>query len=160
MLNKQYSDIKKETKRKGRNLIAIKLALKSLRVKDDSYTKTQVQNLRVQLFKTIKEIRLLNHSSNQTRSIENTMQEIRLFYVRYADDWVLLTNGSREVTDFLKRKITDFLKDKLKLKLSETKTLITDITKTPAKFLGFLIKGTDRGPLSKKPLRSGGPQTK
>jgi RNA-directed DNA polymerase len=61
------------------------------------------------------------------------------YYVRYADDWVLITN-SKENAEKLKYKISKYLETNLKLKLSEDKTLITDVSKRNVKFLGFNIK--------------------
>lgn len=60
------------------------------------------------------------------------------FYVRYADDWMILTE-SVENAERLKRKASKYLQHKLKLTLSEEKTLITDTRVKSAKFLGFNI---------------------
>lgn len=59
-----------------------------------------------------------------------------VFYTRYADDWIILTD-SVESAQRLKNKAETYLKKELKLKLSPTKTLITDTRQKPAKFLGF-----------------------
>lgn len=61
------------------------------------------------------------------------------YLVRYADDWVLITN-SRENAEKWKRRITNFLKDRLKLTLSEEKTVITNLRKKPIHFVGFEYK--------------------
>ncbi|MEW6103842.1 MAG: group II intron reverse transcriptase/maturase [bacterium] len=61
------------------------------------------------------------------------------FLIRYADDWVVITN-SLENAKKLKRRISVFLKSRLKLKLSEKKTKITNAKKRGLKFLGFQIK--------------------
>jgi hypothetical protein len=34
-----------------------------------------------------------------------SLQRLRLFYVRYADDWILLTNGGMHVAETPKTKI-------------------------------------------------------
>lgn len=68
------------------------------------------------------------------------------YLIRYADDWVLVTNTKTNALEWKKR-IADFLKQKLKLELSEEKTLITNIRKNYVKFLGFelkYIKGNSR----------------
>lgn len=68
------------------------------------------------------------------------------YLVRYADDWVLITN-SREHAIAWKRRINSFLQEKLKLKLSEEKTVITNVRKKNIKFLGYeykLTKGKSR----------------
>ena len=48
------------------------------------------------------------------------------YYVRYADDWVILTDSKRDA-ERLKYKAKRYLKDTLKLDLSEEKTLITNV---------------------------------
>ncbi len=63
----------------------------------------------------------------------------RLFYVRYADDWILLTNANTETVVKIKGMIKDFLINNLGAQLSEEKTLITDTRKKAAHFLGFEI---------------------
>ncbi len=61
------------------------------------------------------------------------------YLVRYADDWVVLTN-SIENAKKLKRRISIFLKTRLKLELSEKKTKITNVMKKSIRFLGFEIR--------------------
>lgn len=69
-----------------------------------------------------------NHSNLQT-----------CYYVRYADDWVILTD-SKEDAERLKFKAKKYLHDTLKLDLSEEKTLITNVCSKPIKFLGVEIR--------------------
>ena len=71
--------------------------------------------------------KLRNHSNIKTA-----------YYVRYADDWVILTD-SKEAAEKLKFKAQKYLKDTLKLELSVEKTLITNVRTKPVKFLGFEI---------------------
>lgn len=61
------------------------------------------------------------------------------YYVRYADDWVILTD-SKESAEKLKYKAQEYLKNTLKLELSQEKTLITNTRKKPIKFLGVEIR--------------------
>ena len=61
------------------------------------------------------------------------------FFVRYADDWVLLTD-SKKSAEYWKFKISKYLKTVMCLELSDEKTHITDMKKKPIKFLGFKIK--------------------
>lgn len=58
------------------------------------------------------------------------------YYVRYADDWVILTDN-KEDAERLKFKAKRYLHDTLKLELSEEKTLITNVCSKPIKFLGW-----------------------
>jgi retron-type reverse transcriptase len=64
---------------------------------------------------------------------------LRFHYTRYADDWILFTNGSRALATYVRNKIASFLGHYLGLTLSLEKTKITDLTKTPAKFLAYSI---------------------
>lgn len=61
------------------------------------------------------------------------------YYVRYADDWVILTD-SKDSAERLKFKAQQYLKETLKLELSEDKTLITNTRKEPMKFLGVEVR--------------------
>lgn len=61
------------------------------------------------------------------------------YYIRYADDWVILTD-SKESAEKLKFEAKRFLKEKLKLELSEEKTLITNVLSKPITFLGVKIR--------------------
>jgi len=63
----------------------------------------------------------------------------RLWYVRYADDFLLGFIGPKEEAEELKRKIGAFLQEELKLELSKTKTLITHAKDERARFLGYDI---------------------
>jgi hypothetical protein len=68
------------------------------------------------------------------------------YLVRYADDWVLITNTKSNAEKW-KRRIQNYLGAKLKLTLSEEKTLITNVRKKPIHFLGFSfrqVKGKSR----------------
>jgi group II intron reverse transcriptase/maturase len=63
----------------------------------------------------------------------------RLWYVRYADDFVLGFIGPRSEAEDIKTRIKDFLQDTLRLELSAEKTLITHATSHAARFLGYDI---------------------
>lgn len=61
-----------------------------------------------------------------------------LKYVRYADDFLIGINGSKEDCKEVKEKIRDFMQNCMKLELSDEKTLITN-SSDYAKFLGYEI---------------------
>jgi group II intron reverse transcriptase/maturase len=63
----------------------------------------------------------------------------RLWYVRYADDFLLGFSGPREEAEQIKFQLSEFLRDHLKLELSEGKTLITHARTEAARFLGYEI---------------------
>lgn len=62
-----------------------------------------------------------------------------VYLVRYADDWVLVTN-SRANAEKLRYRISEYLRVTLKLELSQEKTVITNLRKKCVKFLGFEYK--------------------
>lgn len=63
----------------------------------------------------------------------------RIYYVRYADDFLIAVNGPESIAIKLKSEIQEFLKEKLKLTLNTDKTLITSSNKG-AMFLGARIR--------------------
>ena len=64
---------------------------------------------------------------------------IRVHYLRYADDFVVMINGSKQLAETLKGEIGQFLQDELHLELSPQKTLITHLGTQRARFLGYEI---------------------
>lgn len=62
----------------------------------------------------------------------------RLFYVRYADDWLCGVTGSKQDAEEIKADMKRFLSETLKLELSEEKTLITN-ARDMARFLSYDI---------------------
>lgn len=63
----------------------------------------------------------------------------RLRYIRYADDILLGFAGPKAEAKEIKRQLAEFLRDSLKLELSQEKTLITQASTEPARFLGYDI---------------------
>jgi group II intron reverse transcriptase/maturase len=61
------------------------------------------------------------------------------YFVRYADDWVLMTS-SKENAEKWKQRIAKYLERNLKIQLSDEKTKITNIRKKAIKFLGIEVK--------------------
>ena len=59
--------------------------------------------------------------------------------IRYADDWLLLTNGSKSEAMRLRDEFQNFLKEELKLELSVEKTHITHVN-DGFDFLGFHVQ--------------------
>jgi retron-type reverse transcriptase len=106
---------------------------KQVKIRDRTRIKEKYRKIRL--------IRLFSHRLRRLPDQDPNKKELRFFYVRYADDWILLINGSKMLAEKIKLSITNFLRDELKATLSQEKTLITDITNpnTPAHFLGFEI---------------------
>lgn len=87
-----------------------------------------------------------NYSSsrNQYQSMNRYSNLKPAYLVRYADDWILLTDTKRNAEKW-KSRIADYLKSNLKLELSREKTLITNIKRKPIHFLGFTYKVVREG---------------
>ena len=65
--------------------------------------------------------------------------ESNYMHIRYADDFVVMTNGTRRDAEAMRDRIHNFLTDELKLTLSMEKTKITHID-DGFRFLGFDVK--------------------
>jgi hypothetical protein len=64
----------------------------------------------------------------------------RIYYVRYADDFLIGVNGSFKRAEQLREEIKTFLKNELLLDLNMEKTKITSAEKSRAHFLGAQIR--------------------
>lgn len=104
-----------------------------------------------QKYEIIRNVRKLQHAKRQMPSRDINRELIEFRYFRYADDWIILNNANALTNVQLKKDIQNWLKTNLDATLSESKTLITDIRKTPAKYLGFeLTLGKNRKLAKKK----------
>lgn len=63
----------------------------------------------------------------------------RVYFNRYADDWIVGVSGNLKLAKAIKEEIHQFLRDKLKLTLNIEKTKITHMIEDKAKYLGFYI---------------------
>jgi len=63
----------------------------------------------------------------------------RLWYVRYADDFLLGLTGSRGEAEAIKQELSDFLHHGLHMKLNEEKTVVTHAHDDCARFLGYEV---------------------
>jgi hypothetical protein len=64
----------------------------------------------------------------------------RIYYIRYADDFLIGINGGEIIAKTLKLKIEEFLKNELQLSLNVSKTKITSAITSRAHFLGAYIR--------------------
>ena len=81
---------------------------------------------------------------NQYQSLHRYSNLKPAYLIRYADDWILLTDSKRNAEKW-KHRIAEYLKNNLKLELSQEKTLITNIKRKPIHFLGFTYKVVKEG---------------
>lgn len=90
-------------------------------------------------YKIINKCRLLTHKSRKMHSSDVKRLNLRFIYCRYADDFIILTNATPDIMTLLRTQFSLYLKEELHAELALEKTLITDMKKEPAKFLGFEI---------------------
>jgi len=64
----------------------------------------------------------------------------RIYYVRYADDFLIGVNGTRTRATTIKKLLKSFLSSELKLELSLDKTKIISAVKSRSQFLGAAIR--------------------
>lgn len=107
------------------------------------------------LFKyaVMRRLRKDNRLFNRLPSNDPSKKDLRFIYCRYADvpqDWILLSNAPAPVLRKLKEAYKEFLEKELHATLADKKTLITDIRKKAAHFLGFELKTTARRKLIKQ----------
>ncbi|WCM26023.1 group II intron reverse transcriptase/maturase [Sphingomonas sp. QA11] len=76
------------------------------------------------------------------RRVKDHKRRRTVFYmVRYADDFVVLVDGTREQAEAEKRALAEFLKTELRMELSVEKTKITDV-REGFDFLGYRVAQT------------------
>lgn len=93
----------------------------------------------------------LEVKDKSTRSIQIMDPNFRrMYYFRYADDFIIGVDGSKKDCMELKNLINDFLRTELNLVLSLDKTKITNAQKESANFLGYRIYKTV---MRKRPIR-------
>ncbi|ATW25280.1 group II intron reverse transcriptase/maturase [Candidatus Formimonas warabiya] len=83
-------------------------------------------------------------ANGRLRALRNQGTLKPAYLVRYCDDWVIITNTKKNAERW-KNHIQQKLKDQLKLKLSEEKTKLTCVKKSPISFLGFTYKVVPSG---------------
>jgi group II intron reverse transcriptase/maturase len=88
----------------------------------------------------IKELKRLRIEKLNHPYIQETSKNIRVLYIRYADDFIVGVSGPFSLANKIKSSIGNFIKKELALELSEDKTLVTDINRKPALFLGYNIR--------------------
>ena len=91
-------------------------------------------------------IQKYKYFQTRARSTPSHLKKIRALYVRYADDWGRgrFTNIDKESVEEFQLEIASFLESDLGLTLSKEKTMLTDLSKNYAKFLGFRFKNNQK----------------
>ena len=88
--------------------------------------------------------RRLIEECKQTKAVmlktpSKSQTDKKLKYIRYADDFLISVNGSREDSQWIKDELAKFLSDTLKMELSDEKTLVTH-SENHARFLGYDVR--------------------
>ena len=130
---KEYSVIHTEV-RKSRKLLS-NLLKKKANLADQKRINEEIREAKIHLKKLLA---VMIKTPSKTKILT------KVYYIRFADDWLVGVTGKKETAQKIKFKISEFLKDKLKLELNEDKTKITHMTRSKAYFLGYEIKCTDR----------------
>ena len=117
--NKNYLSIRARVNKFERILKKIKTKIQNIKYIPSDDRETTLSKLRKRLFAIVEAIRLTGHEKHKVSSATSNKKTLRMFYTRYADDWILLTNGNEEIAGKLKTEIANFLQDNLSLRLSE-----------------------------------------
>jgi group II intron reverse transcriptase/maturase len=136
-IEKYFQQFDKGKKRKRtKEYRSLEWKLSKLKVSDEEWlqmTEMQKQEHR----KTVNALIKKRNYMNATDPFDSNFR--RLYYVRYADDFIIGLIGSKKDAETIKQDISEFLLKELKLELSHEKTLITHGHKKKARFLGYDI---------------------
>lgn len=97
----------------------------------------RVDELYKELFYQVRLRNLLRHKLRQVRSKDPDKSKIQYHYSRYADDFIIVGNFNKDLAQRIKQEIAEWLLRERKQVLSPEKTLITNLYKDSAHFLGF-----------------------
>lgn len=96
------------------------------------------QNL-VKIHKLIELTRASKKRILQIAATKGNSKKIRFAYSRYADDFIIMTNAKMEELEKVKENVTIWLKENLYFTLDQEKTLLTNLNKDKARYLGFTV---------------------
>lgn len=98
----------------------------------------------------LSELKSLTDERCQTPSIQRI--GTRLYYCRFADDWVIGITGNKELAERVQNLAEEFLRTELKIELNRKKTKVTHLVSDKALFLGTEIGR--RGPKYNESMRT------
>jgi hypothetical protein len=85
--------------------------------------------------------RAIRKAEQERRFIPSVIRTgTRLYYVRYADDWVIGVKGPKSLAETIRGEVKRFLQQELHLELNKHKTTITHLPTGRAFFLGTIIR--------------------
>lgn len=133
----QRTDVGKLTRETRRLKSRIeKSIMKIKRIRDEK--KRSEQNY-AEIRRLIKLTRESKKRMLQIAATKGNSKTIRFAYSRYADDFIIMTNAKLNELEKVKEYATKWLKDELYFTLDREKTLLTDLNKSKARYLGFTI---------------------
>lgn len=123
------------------------------RCQNPAYT-VALKNLnRARLTRDGKAIRQAERARMAIPSVLRTSTKV--YYVRYADDWIIAIKGEKAMAEAIKQQIKNYLKQELDLELSENKTRVTHLPTEKAKFLGTYVRCFSRRRSESRFVRTG-----
>lgn len=128
-----------------RRRIGKRLSDLRLKLREPQLSIEKIYGLRNERYRLMLEIKNMKSRMINMPTYEPSSRRLRFLYVRYADDWILLTNADYQLSVKFKGLIKDFLSQELGATLSEEKTIITDIRDRSAHFIGFELCRHRRG---------------
>jgi len=134
--------------------------LRTLKILPTNKTPTKdadfsMKNIRRLIRGLIQKNRLVAHRKRNIEVIDNNRRSLRYVFARYADDWIIIGNFNTLIAKNIKIKICIWLKENLEAELAEDKTLITDMRKKCAHFLGYELLTYNSRKLGKKYVPAG-----
>jgi group II intron reverse transcriptase/maturase len=104
---------------------------------------------KTEMIRSLKQLRNVRVSMSCSDPMDSSYK--RIFYQRYADDFIMGIIGNKQDAEHVKDEVSGFLSERLHLELSQEKTLITH-GKDKAQFLGYDITIGRKGTPSKDKL--------
>lgn len=104
-----------------------------------SYTRKRIAKATDENEKAAQILKLKQLGAQLRKTPSKSQTDKKIVYVRYADDFLLGVNGSKEDCQHIKDELSAFIRGTLKMELSEEKTLITHSNQY-ARFLGYDVR--------------------
>lgn len=129
----KYSTWDKKVSKRNPEYYKVKFKLKKLK---------EIKNPDI---KQVEDIKYLTKELSKLPSVIRTVDTgTRIYYNRYADDWLIGISGDLDLARKIREEVQEFLLKTLKLELNVEKTKITHVAKKKINYLGFLISRRSR----------------
>jgi hypothetical protein len=126
--------------------------VQSSKVRNDlrrlEYRKNKLENIEIMTEAGKEQYRSIKKEIDKTIFDRNIFRkhskETKVYYVRYADDFIVGIIGGYRLANNIREEIAKFLKETLEIDLNLEKTRITKPDKDPIYFLGYKVQTTPR----------------